>query len=93
VGWVGESEGKRQKLVGWNKNSLTEWQRKKKATINNTDKKHNNMQCSYHLMLSLLLSSKKPLLRPAPHLNTEHDVPWYRISHWIGFLVSPASFL
>jgi len=40
VGWGGESEGKRQKLVGWDENSLTEWQREKKTAINNTDKKH-----------------------------------------------------
>jgi len=40
VGWGGESEGKRQKLVGWDENSLTEWQREKKTTINSTDKKH-----------------------------------------------------
>jgi len=40
VGWGGQSEGKRQKLVGWDKNSLTEWQREKKRTINSTDKKH-----------------------------------------------------
>jgi len=26
--------------VGWGENSLTEWQREKKTTINNTDKKH-----------------------------------------------------
>ena len=40
VGWGRESEGKRQKLVGWDENSLTEWQREKKTTTNNTDKKH-----------------------------------------------------
>jgi len=40
VGWGGQSEGKRQKLVGWDENSLTEWQREKKTTISNTDKKH-----------------------------------------------------
>jgi len=37
--WGGESEGKRQKLICWDENSLTEWQREKKTTINNTDKK------------------------------------------------------
>jgi len=26
--------------VGWDENNLTEWQRKKKTTINNTDKKN-----------------------------------------------------
>jgi len=40
VGWGGGSEGKRQKLVGWDENSLTEWQREKKITINSTDKKY-----------------------------------------------------
>jgi len=35
----GESEGKRQILMGWDENSLTEWQREKKTTISNTDKK------------------------------------------------------
>jgi len=40
--WDGEENprGKRQKLVGWDEHSLTEWQREKKTTINNTDKKH-----------------------------------------------------
>jgi len=31
---------KKAKLVGWDESSLTEWQREKKTTINNTDKKH-----------------------------------------------------
>jgi len=31
---------KRQKLMGWDENSLTEWQREKRTTIHNTDKKH-----------------------------------------------------
>jgi len=39
VGWGGESEGKRQKLMGWDESSLIEWQREKKTTINNADKK------------------------------------------------------
>jgi len=47
------------------------------------------MQHSHHLMLSLLLSSKKPLLHPALHLNTEHDITGYRISHLIGCLGQP----
>jgi len=58
VGWGEESEGKRQKLLGWDDNSLREWQREKKTTSNNTDKSIYNMQCSHHTMLSLLLSSK-----------------------------------
>jgi len=31
---------KRQKFVGWDENSLTDWQREKKSAINNADKKH-----------------------------------------------------
>jgi len=40
--WDGEKnqKEKRQNLMGWDENSLTEWQREKKTTINNTDKKH-----------------------------------------------------
>ena len=40
--WDGEEsqKEKRQKLVGWDENSLTEWQREEKSTINNTDKNH-----------------------------------------------------
>jgi len=58
--WDGEEnqKEKRQKLMGWDENSLTEWQREKKTTTNNTDKSIYSMQCSHHLMLSLLLSSK-----------------------------------
>jgi len=66
VGWGGASEGKKAKLVGWEKNSLTKWQREKKTTINSTDKSTCNMQCSHHLMLSLLLSSKSLSLLQLP---------------------------
>jgi len=53
---------KKQKLMSWDENSLTEWQgRRKQQSIIQT-KSIYNMQCSHHLMLSLLLSSKKPLL-------------------------------
>jgi len=31
---------KKAKLVGWDENSLAEWQREKNTIINNTDKKH-----------------------------------------------------
>jgi len=51
------------------------------------------MQCSHHLTLNLLLSSKKPLLQPAPHLNTELDITWYRISHLTGCLGQPNQLL
>jgi len=39
-------------------NSLTEWQRQKKTTINAIDKSIYNTRCSHHPVLSLLLSSK-----------------------------------
>jgi len=40
--WDGEGNQKEksQKLVGWDENILTEWQREKKTATNNTDKKH-----------------------------------------------------
>jgi len=34
---------KRQKLLVWDEDSLTEWQREKKTAINNTDKSIYNM--------------------------------------------------
>jgi len=49
---------KKQKLMGWDENSLTEQQREKKTTINNSDKSIYNMQRSHHLTLSLLVSRK-----------------------------------
>jgi len=78
--------------MAWDENSLTEWQREKKTTVKNSDKNIYNMQCSHHLMLSLLLSSKS-LLQPALHLNTEHDTTWYRRSHLIGWLGQPNQLL
>jgi len=58
--WDGEEnlKEKRQKLVGWDENSLTEWQGEKKTTTSKADKSIYNMQCSHHPMLSLLLSNK-----------------------------------
>jgi len=40
--WDGEENEKEKGKHpgGWNENSFTEWQRQKKTTINNTDKKH-----------------------------------------------------
>jgi len=39
--WYGEENQKEKgKTHGLDENSLTEWQREKKTTINNTDKKH-----------------------------------------------------
>jgi len=40
VGWGGESEGKKAKLMGRDEHSLIEWQREKTITINNTDKRN-----------------------------------------------------
>jgi len=77
VGWGGESEGKRQKVIGWDENSFTEWQKEKKTIINNTDKSIYNMQCSHHPMLSLLLSSKSPSFGQVPSLilsMTSHGI-------------------
>jgi len=78
--------------MGRDENSLTEWQREKKTTII-LIKSIYNMQCSHHPMLSLLLSSKNALLQPAPHLNTEHDVTWYRTFPLIGCLGQPSQLL
>ena len=57
--WDGEEnqKEKRQKLVGWDENNLTQWQREKK-TINSTDKKHIQHTVFSPPMLSLLLSSQ-----------------------------------
>jgi len=57
---------KGKKLVGWDENSLTEWQRKKTTII--LIKSIYNMQSSHHPMLSLLLSSKSPFFS---QLHTE----------------------
>jgi len=83
VGRGGESEGKTQKLVGWDENSLTEWQREKKTKNNNTDKNH-----TQHAVFSALVR-----LQPAPHLNTDHGITWYRISHLTGCLGQPSQLL
>ena len=93
--WDGEEsqKEKRQKLVGWDENSLTEWQREKKTTINNTDKKniHRAMFSLPYAQLAPELG--KPLLQPAAHLNTEHDTTWYRIPHLTGCLGQPNQLL
>jgi len=69
--WDGEENQKEKgkKLVGWDENSLTEWQREKKTTMNRTDKSIYNMQCSHHPMLSLLLSSKSISFSQLPTLT------------------------
>jgi len=75
--WDGEENQKEKaKLVGWDKNSLTEWQREKKKTII-LMKRIYRVQFSHHPMLSLFLSSKPLSSSHLPHLNTEHDVTWY----------------
>ena len=58
VGRGGESEGKRQKLMGWDENSyrMAKGRRKQQSII--LVKSIYIVQCSHHLMLSLLLTSK-----------------------------------
>jgi len=53
-----ENQNEKAKVVGWDKNSLTHWQREMKITTIILIKRIYNMQCSHHLKLSLLLSSK-----------------------------------
>jgi len=93
--WDGKrnQKEKRQKLVGWEENSLTEWQREKKKAINNTDKKHIQHAVFSPPDAQLAPEEQKSFLQPAPHLNTEHDVTWYRMSHLIGCLAQPNQLL
>jgi len=92
--WDGEKNQKEKaKLMGCDKNSLPGQQREKKITTTVLIKKIYSMKCCHHPMLSLLLSSKMPFLHPAPHLNTEHDITWYRTSHVIGCLGQPNQLL
>jgi len=49
---------KKAKLMGWDENSLTEWQREKKTTTNNSDKKHTQHAVFSPLVLILLLTRK-----------------------------------
>jgi len=53
------SRRKKAKLVGCDENSLTEWQRKKKTTINNTDKKHIQLAVFSPPNAQLAVPSKK----------------------------------
>jgi len=76
------------KLVGCDKNNFTEQQREKKIKIIILIRRIYSMQCSYRPMLSLLLSSKSPSFSQLPHLNTEQDITWYRISHLTGWFGS-----
>jgi len=85
--WDGEENQKEKaKLVGWDKNSLTEQQREKKII---PVKRIYSLQCFHCPMLSLFPSSKIPFLQPAPCLNTAHDIAWSRISHLISCLGQP----
>jgi len=52
--------------MGWDENNLTEQQREKKITTIILIKSIYNTQCSHHLMLSLLLSSKSPSFSQLP---------------------------
>jgi len=58
---------KRQKLVGWDKNSLTEQQREKKITSRTLVKRIYRAQFSQSRMLSLVPSSKSLFSRQLPH--------------------------
>jgi len=70
--WDGEDNHKEKaKIVGCDKNSLTERQRETKITIT-LIKRIYSMQCSHCPMLSFLPSSKSPCFSQLPHLNTEH---------------------
>jgi len=86
VEW-GRHRKKKAKLVGWDKNSLTEQPREKKTTIILT-KGIYRVQFAHHPMLSSLPSSKLPFPSHLPHINTEHDVAWHRISCLIGWFGS-----
>jgi len=67
---------KRQKLVGWDKDNLTEQQRDKEATAIIMIKRIYRVKFSHHLMLSLFPISKLSFAGQVPYLNTEHDVTW-----------------
>jgi len=88
-----ENQKEKAKLMGCDKNSLTEWQREKKITTITQMKRIYSMQCPYCPMLSSFLSSKSPCFSQLPHLNTDHDITWYKISQLIGrfWSAQPAS--
>jgi len=65
---------KRQKVVGWDKDSLTEQQRDKKITAIILIKRIHRVQFSHRLMPSLLPSRKLALRGQLPYLNTERHV-------------------
>jgi len=93
-GGVGKrTRREKAKLMGWDDNSLTEWQREKKIATNNTDKKHIEHATLSPPNAPLAPEQQMPLLQPAPHLNTEHDATWYRTAHLIGCLGLPNQLL
>jgi len=65
VGREGEWEGK-GKLVGWDKDSSTDWQRERKITTIILIRRTYRVQCSHCTVLGLLLSSKSPCSRQLP---------------------------
>jgi len=83
-----EEDQKEKSKLGWDKNTSTEQQREKITTII-LIKRIYSMQCSHHLKLSLLLSSKSPYCTQLPQVNTEHGITQYRISHLSGCLGQP----
>jgi len=87
VGWE-ESWKKKEKLVGWQFNRTA-----KEANNNNNNADQKNIQskethcavCS-HPMPRALPSSDSLLPARCPHLNTKHDITWYRIPCLFGQL-------
>jgi len=84
---------KKAKLVGWDKESLTEQQTEKKITTIILIKRIYRVQFSHRPTLSLPPHSKLPCPSQLPYFNTEHDVTWYQTSHLIGCLGHPTQLL
>ena len=81
---------KRQKLVRWDKNSLTEQQREQKIT-RTLIKRIYRVQYSHRVMPSSLLSSESPCCSQLPHVNTECGIRSCQVSQVLW--LSPAGLL
>jgi len=102
--WGGEENGKEKaKLMGWDKDSLIERQRKRIVTPPPPIRIHNN-KGTHRATLSPpdAQGAPEPQLtspKPAPPLSTKHDSTWYGIPHLFGqfgsagLAVSPPGFL
>jgi len=81
------------KLTGCDKKQFNRTAKGEEINNNNTDKK--NIQHAMFSQPNAQLAPEQQIhfLCPTPHLNTEHDIIWYRISHLIGWFGSaqPAS--